>query len=112
MKTLDDKQVQTLIDEFYSESSEGIVGLFAIAQAVEDLIPNADAAREQTLQIVDGLLSKGMAAGDSPYSAGGYQPWPNQNRTTVMHRIRSEWMDLGRSPSIPDIAWFGPAKQA
>ena len=112
MKILDDKQVQNLIGEFYSESCEDIVGLFAIAQAVEDLIPDADAAREQTLRIVDGLLSKGMVAGNSPYSIGGYQPWRNQDRMTVMRRIRSEWVDLGHSPSIPDIAWFGPAKQA
>ena len=108
MKTLSDKQIHTLIGEFYTESYEDIVGLFAIAQAVEDLIKDLDIAREQTLRIVQGLLAKGMLAGNSPYNAGGYKPWPNQDQTAVLNRIRSEWMDLGHSPSIPDIAWFGP----
>ena len=95
MRTLSDKEMQTLVSDFYTESHEDIVGLFAIAQAVEDLIDNA----------------KGMLAGDSPYHAGGYRPWPDQERTAVMHRIRREWMELGHSPSIPDIVWFGPPKK-
>ncbi len=112
MRTLNDEQVQTLAGEFYTESHEDIVGLFAIAQAVEDLIDDVDAAREQALRVVQGLLARGMLAGDSPYSADGYRPWPDQERVAVMNRIRSEWVDLGHSPSIPDIVWFGPAKQA
>ena len=111
MRTLSDKEMQTLVSDFYTESHEDIVGLFAIAQAVEDLIDNADVAREQALRVAEGLLAKGMLAGDSPYHAGGYRPWPDQERTAVMHRIRREWMELGHSPSIPDIVWFGPPKK-
>ncbi len=108
MKTLSDEQVHALIGEFYTESREDIVGLFAVAQAVEDLIEDTDIAREQTLRIVEGLLAKGMLAGDSPYHAGGYKPWPDQDQTAVLNRIRSEWTDFGHLPNIPDIAWFGP----
>ena len=110
MEQLTDKQVCMLVDEFYTESHEDIVGLFAIAQAVEDLIGNNEITREQALRVVEALLAKGMVAGDSPYHPGGYKPWANQERSAVINRIRSEWQQLGHSPSIPDIAWFGPPR--
>jgi hypothetical protein len=108
MKSLSDDQMRVLIDEFFTESDEDVVGLFAIAQAVEDLIKDKDMAREQALRVVEGLLDRGMLAGQSPYCIDGYQPWPDQDRTTVINRIRSEWLALGRSPTITDIVWFGP----
>ncbi len=111
MKTLTDEQQRFLVDEF-SADPEDPEGLFAIAHAVEHLGVDPDAVREQTLLIVEQLLSKGMAAGNSPYHPGGYQPWPNQDRSAVIDRIRSEWIALGRSPYIPEIAWFGPADHA
>ena len=112
MKHLSEEALQTLVNEFYTESREDIVGLFAVAQAVEDLIGDEDAAREQALRIVERLLCKGMLAGDSPCHPAGYHPWPDQERSAVMHRIQSEWKALGHSPSIPDIAWFGPPTHA
>lgn len=49
---------------------------FAIADFVEDLIGNDDdTVREQTLQVVEALLTKGMLAGESPYHPGGYETW-------------------------------------
>ncbi len=112
MKTLSDNQVRTLVAEFHTNSEEDIVGLFAVAKEVYELLEDENAAREQTLRVVGAMLKSGMIAGDPPYSPGGYTPWPNQTPEVVLNRIRSEWLALKRRPDIPDIAWFGPAKQA
>lgn len=111
MKTLDENQISALVDDFFTYSYEDIVGLFAIAQAVEDLTRDKNSSLEPSLRIVEQLLAKGMRAGCSPYHPGGYRPWPDQDRKTVMARIRAEWLALGRSPTIPDIAWFGPPER-
>ena len=112
MKTLSDNQISTLVAEFHTDSEEDIVGLFAVAKEVYELLKEEDAAREQTLRVVEAMLKSGMIAGDPPYSPEGYTPWPNQTPEAVSNRIRSEWLALKRRPDIPDIAWFGPAKQA
>ena len=108
MKTLSEDKIRCLVDNFFISSIEDIVGLFSIAQAVDELIEDKDNVLEQSMRIVERLLEKGMLAGYSPYEPDGYRPWPNQDRKTVMDRIRSEWLALGRLPTIPDIAWFGP----
>ena len=110
MKNLDEDQVNNLVDDFFTTSLEDIVGLFAIAQAVEDLTGDEKNSLEPSMRIVEKLLEKGMLAGYSPYDPDGYRPWPNQDRKVVMDRIRSEWIALGHSPSIPDIVWFGPSE--
>lgn len=112
MKTLSDNQISALVAEFHTESEEDIVGLFAVAKEVAELLEDEDAAREQTLRVVEAILKSGMIAGDPPYSSKGYKPWPNQTPEAVLNRIRSEWLAMKRRPDIPDIAWFGPAKQA
>ncbi|MDT7953564.1 MAG: hypothetical protein RQ966_18850 [Acetobacteraceae bacterium] len=112
MKALSDNQIRSLVDEFYTDSQEDIVGLFAIAQAVEDILgQDPDSVREQTLRVVEALLDRGMLAGNSPYHPHGYQPWADQDRNALLKRIRSEWLRLGHSLSIPDIAWFGPSEE-
>ena len=112
MNTLSDDQIRMLVAEFHAGSEEDIVGLFAVYQAVYELFEDKEAAREQTLRVVRGMLESGMVAGDSPYHPGGYAPWPSQTPESVLSRIRLEWLTLDRRPDIPDIAWFGPAKPA
>lgn len=112
MKTLSDNQLRTFVAEFHTDSEEDIVGLFAVAKEVHELLEDEGSAMEQTLRVVEAMLNSGMIAGDSPYSPQGYTPWPNQTPEIVLNRIRSEWLALQRMPDIPDIAWFGPAKQA
>ncbi len=63
-------------------------------------------AMEQSLMIVTDLLAKGLIVGGPPYSRGGYKAWDEQNPDKVAGRIRSEWISLGHTPNIPDIAWF------
>ena len=112
MTALSDDQVRSLVAEFYTDSQEDIVGLFAITRSVEDILgQDPPSVREQTLRVVEELLARGMLAGNSPYHPDGYQPWADQERASVTNRIRSEWQRLGRSPDIPDSPWFGPPEK-
>lgn len=106
MKILTTHERRTLVDELYAESGGDLVGLWEIAKEVEELVGTGEVAREQSLIIVNDLLAKGLVVGDPPYSPGGYRVWDNQNPDKVMGRIRTEWISLGRTPNIPDIAWF------
>lgn len=95
-----------LVDQFFAEAGDDLIGLWEIARQFEQETGPGDLAREQTLAVVQALLTRGLRAGDPPYSAGGYQPWTDQEPAAVIERIRREWLALGRTPNIPDIAWF------
>ena len=112
MRELTEAEFNELIDELYVESSEDIVGLWEVVKMIEDLTGPDSAAQDDrlmtvSLAIVCALLAKGLQAGDPPYQAGGYNPWPNQKSDAIVDRIRREWKQLGHAPSIPDIVWFG-----
>ena len=106
MRSLTDQEHRTIVDELYAESGGDLVGLWEVIRLVEDLVGTGDGAREQSLMIVTDLLAKGLVVGDPPYALGGYKAWDDQTPDRVVGRIRSEWMSLGHTPSIPDIAWF------
>ncbi len=57
--------------------------------------------------VISDLLAKGLIAGDSPYSPGGHKAWDDQVPNNVVARIHIEWLSLGHTPNILDIAWFG-----
>ena len=107
MTILEDARLHDLVGIFYSASAGDLVGLWEIAKEVESLVGVGDTARKQSLEIVRALLAKGLLAGDPPYDAGGYAPWPDQDPDKVINRMDREWLKLGRTPNIPDIAWLG-----
>jgi len=106
MRALTDCERRSLVDEFYAESGSDLVGLWEIAKEVEELVGTGETAREQSLMIVRDLLEEGLIAGDPPYSPCGYKAWDDQVPINVLARIRNEWLSLGHTPNIPDIAWF------
>lgn len=106
MDTIRPSEKDRLADQFCAEAREDLVGLWEIAREVEEQTGPGEAAREQTLDLVRALLQRGLRAGDPPYLAGGYRPWPNQEPDIVIERIRREWLALGRMPNITDIVWF------
>ena len=112
IRNLTDIERDNLIRDFYNESNSDLVGLWEIIKEVGEIMGNNDEAKEQSLSIMRELLSKGLRAGDPPYCPTGYQPWTNQSPDAVVNRIRVEWSELGHTPSIPDIVWFGrPEKE-
>jgi hypothetical protein len=96
-----------LIRRFLVEAQDDQVGLWEIVREVEQRTGLGASAMAETLAVVRELLSRGLQAGDPPYSAGGYRAWADQRPDAVTERIRREWIALGRTPNIPDIAWFG-----
>ena len=96
-----------LVEEFLAESNDDLIGLWEIVRKVAQRVPANGSLMEETLAVVRELLAQGLAVGDPPYSGVGYRPWPDQNPDSVVERIRSEWLALGRDPNIPDMAWFG-----
>ncbi len=106
MRSLTDQEHRTIVDELYAESGGDLVGLWEVIRLVEDLVGAGDEVMDQSLMIVTDLLAKGLVVGDPPYAHGGYKAWAEQNPDKVVGRIRSEWISLGPTPSIPDIAWF------
>jgi len=111
MRALSDEQIREFVEDWYNTKSvEDVFGLSSVAKDVRELLVDADEDinREEALRVVDALLKRGMLAGTSPYHAEGYQPWADQNRDVVIHRIRSEWLQLGREPHLHEIVWFGP----
>lgn len=104
MQTLTPRRA--LIERFYDEARSDLVGLWQIVKAVERKNGRGEDPTEDVLSIVRALLGRGLRAGDPPYSEGGFRPWPDQNVDVVLQRIRAEWLALGRTPDLPDIAWF------
>ncbi len=63
--------------------------------------------KKMTLAVIREVLTLGLRAGDSPYAAGGFTVWPEQEVDLVISRIDNEWTALGRDPNIGDIVAFG-----
>lgn len=106
MRILNDRERRTIVDDLYEESEDDLVGLWEVAKLVEELVGTGEEAREQSLTIVNDLLVKGLVVGDPPYAPGGYKVWDDQDPKRVVGKIRAEWISLGHTPNIPDIAWF------
>ena len=96
-----------IVKDFMDEAQDDIVGLWEVINEARDRLgASAAGLKGASLEIVGLMLEAGFVAGDPPYSAGGYRPWPVQDRAYVLDRIDREWQALGREPNIPDIAWF------
>lgn len=106
MIELVDADIQQMVDEFVAESRDDLVGLWQVVRRIEERSSDPTSLRERTLRVVRTLLEHGLLAGNPPYSLGGFQVWTDQRPDAVVSRIRKEWLELGRTPNIPDIVWF------
>ncbi len=98
--------LKRLADELELEAKDDWVGLWEIVSSLEELSPDEATLREWTLDVVRKLLDRGFIAGDSIYSVHPFRPWPDQRPEAIIERIRSEWLTLGRIPTIGDIVYF------
>ena len=58
-----------------------------------------------TLQLVWGLLNRGMFVGYPAADGVGFVPW-EVSAEGAIRRIEQEWSALGREPNIGEVAWF------
>ena len=98
--------VKRLADKFELEVRDDWVGLWEIVGSLEKLAADQVTLLDQTIEVVRALLERGFVAGNLTRSAPGFEPWPDQRPDAIIQRIRSEWLALGRIPTIGDIAYF------
>jgi hypothetical protein len=91
------------------------IGLWVIAQDVEELLDIADLNEnlEVTVVLVKALLKHGLRAGESPLSsAGHFVEWPDQDPEAVAYIIRRQWKQRGTLPGWGDCPWFARPTRA
>jgi hypothetical protein len=93
------------IESFYNEAHDDYVGLWQIFRRTHNRLIESDVADTQTLEIVRALIARGLLAGNLTKD-GGFEPWEEEQPDAVVNRVQREWRQLGRAPTIDDIAWF------
>ena len=91
------------------------VALWMIVDDVEaELSPDDDEETlEITLSLVEGLVQRGLVAGDSPVAGGvHFTAWPNQDPSAIQEYIRREWAERGGPPGWGDGPWFATTVMA
>lgn len=97
--------IESDVASFVSEANEDYIGLWQIVGTVKDRMNKPEDIMKEALDIVRELLGRGLLAGNLT-KEGGFKPWGQQQSDAVLSRIQQEWRDLGRDPTIDDIAWF------
>jgi hypothetical protein len=91
------------------------LALWMIVDDVEaELNPDEDEETlEITLNLVEGLIQRGLVAGDSPVAGGRhFAAWSNQDPNAIRQYIRREWTKRGGPPGWGDGPWFATAAMA
>ena len=85
------------------------IALWMIVDDVEaELSPDDDEETlEITLTLVEGLVQRGLVAGDSPVADGvHFTAWSNQDPSAIGEYIRREWAERGGPPGWGDGPWL------
>jgi len=91
--------------EIIVECREDYVGLWSIIRRVRNVGISSDSiVMETTLQLLLQLLScEKLVAGQ--IHSENFEIWKSSPQE-IISRIKDEWIALGRSPNIGEIAWF------
>jgi hypothetical protein len=110
-----DATLHRIADAIFEEAKTDAVGLWAIHWEVRNVLPHLgdQAARDATFRIVDIILSSGAVPGEfsGDVSSHQFKPW-HVSVPEAIHRIQTEWTNLGRAPDIGEIVWFIAAEAA
>ena len=106
-KTATTKGIELLRNELLEDLTDDYVGVWDVARRVkrEWSIEDVSEVRATAMTLLsdpieDGFITPGLARND-----GGFDAWELAPEEAV-DRIRREWQELGRMPSLGDIAWF------
>jgi hypothetical protein len=105
----------TVVEGLVSFAEADWLALWMIVDDVEaELNPDDDEETlEITLTLVEGLVQRGLVAGDSPVAVGRhFAAWPNQDPSAIGEYIRREWAERGGPPGWGDGPWFATAAMA
>jgi len=99
-----------VLREIIAECHEDYVGLWLIARKVKDA-GRADepSTMSVVLTLVTALLAhEGITAGQ--FKDFQFEVW-KETPNVIVERIKREWVELGRTPSLGDIVWFAAAER-
>jgi hypothetical protein len=103
-----------LLDELVNFGQHDWIALWMIVDDIEsELNPDDhEEALELTLALVEGLLDRGLLAGDSPVkSTATFNAWSSQQPSFVTEHIRRQWRERSGPPDWGDSPWFAmPAR--
>ena len=102
---IDDSSMTDEVNSFVKEAHEDCVGLWQVVRRAKRRATDEEDVKTLSRAMIESLLERGLVAGNLT-KEGGFQPWSGQDSKAVVNRIQQEWQDLGRDPTIDDIAWF------
>ena len=87
--------------------AEDHCGLWEVVERVSELYKDTslEFIRATCLKILSDLLDGGYISAGIPTRDGCFDCW-DMSVAQTMDRIKREWEQLGRKPSIGDIVWF------
>jgi hypothetical protein len=96
-----------VVDDYMQFAKDDYVGLWAVVSTIRDELGIEDDAevRQKSLQVVRGLLERGLYPGD--YLQSGFHFWKDMSIDRVLARIDREWRAQGYDPNLAEpICWF------
>ena len=95
--------LESLLDECRVDH----VGLWEVVDAARFELGASTPAETQAsaIELVRGLLDRGMHVGFPAPDGKGFVPW-TVSADAAVRRIEQEWSALGREPNIGELAWF------
>ena len=104
-----DGERRLLLDRFSREAAEDYVGLWQVVNAIKHQSSlgeiDGDELRDAVIEFVRSMLREGFIAVDLT-ADGGAIPWKDQDAAGVAAHIERGWVELGREPTIGELAWF------
>jgi hypothetical protein len=94
--------------EILEEMKDDYLGLWEIARLVSTELgfeDNETAVYETTLQILESMIMEDLIRPGVPTDDGEFKPWTTGPGRS-MRTISEEWAQLGRMPTVGDVAWF------
>ena len=106
-KTATTKGIELLRQELLEDLTDDYVGIWDIARRVERKwsIEDGSEVRATAMTLLSDLIEDGLIVPGLARNDGGFDVWELGPEEAV-DGIRREWRELGRLPSLGDIAWF------
>jgi hypothetical protein len=96
--------MDSIAEAVLEECREDYVGLWSIVKEVRSCVVHEATVPERTLAILNQLLLGGeVVAGE--FKGKEFSAWEVPT-SSVLLRIQSEWVRLGRDPDIGEIVWL------
>jgi hypothetical protein len=98
--------IENVIRDLLDECNDDYVCLAKVVSDVRQSLGTAGLV-ESTLFVISALLDQGVIAGQVENETFRIWRIPNDN---ILRRIREEWRELGREPTMGEIVWLTSEK--